>query len=124
MKNLIICAFFFVFSSAINAEEFKVYVESFDEDLDASELESKEISVKKEAQPVVSQTSELPSPREMRAIFKEVGFGPEIMSMDQMDKDLFYLKVQQRDMSYLKKKYPDVSVEKIKKLKKLIGETE
>jgi hypothetical protein len=123
MKNLIICALFFVFSTSINAEEFRVFVESFDEDLDASELESKEISVKKQAQPVVSQTSDLPSPREMRAIFKEVGFGPEIMSLDQMDKDLFYLKVQQRDMSYLKKKYPDVSVEKIKKLKKLISDT-
>lgn len=63
--------------------------------MDASELESKEISVQKQAQPVVSQTSELPSPREMRAIFKQVGFGPEIMELDQMDKDLFFLKVQQ-----------------------------
>lgn len=123
MKNLIIFALIFSISSAINAEEFKVHVQSFDEDLDASELESKDISVQKEAQPVVSQTNDLPTPREMNGIFKEVGFGPEILKLDQMDKDLFFLKVQQRDMSYLKKKYPDVSVEKMKRLKKLIGET-
>jgi hypothetical protein len=123
MRNVIILALFFVFSAAINAEEFKVHIQSFDEDLDLSELKSKDISVQNEAQPVVSQPNHLSPPAQMHAILKSIGFGPEIMNLDQMDKDLFYLKIQQRPMSDLKKIYPDISVEKMQRLKKQIGET-
>lgn len=123
MKTLLFITLIFTFSPAINAEEFKVHVQSFDEDLDVSELESKDVSTKSEQPEVKSQTNELPTPREMKAIFKQIGFGPEVMSMDQMDKDLFYLKVQQRPLSYLQKTYPDISIAKIKRLKTLVGET-
>jgi hypothetical protein len=123
MKTLLFITFIFTFSSAINAEEFKVHVQSFDEDLDVSEMESKDVSTISERAEVKSQINELPTPREMKEIFKDIGFGPEVTSMDQMDKDLFYLKVQQRPLSYLQKTYPDVSIAKIKRLKALISET-
>lgn len=124
MKNFILFTLISTYSFAINADEFKVYVQSFDDDIDTSKLESKQISVNKQAQPVLSQTYDLPTPREMNAMFKQVDFGPEVINMDQMDRDLFYFKVAKRDMSYLRSKYPDVDPEKMQQLKKLIGKAQ
>lgn len=108
-------------SNSAFAEEFKVYVQTFDQDIDLSEIQSDDVIANNKLPAPKSQVSELPAPHQMDQMFKQAGFGQEVLGMEQMDKDLFYLKVQKRDMEYLKRKYPDFDVKKMKKLKTIVG---
>jgi hypothetical protein len=120
---------FFIFSLilmstfAVNAtDEFNVYVNTFDQDMDTSSLNEKEI--KKEVGPgkLKDQSRELPSPATMNGIFLEAGLSEEVKSMDRIEKDLFFLKVWKKPLSFVLPRYPTIKESKIIKLKKVIEE--
>ena len=51
--------------------------------------------------------------------FKEAELISEIEKMDELDRDLFYFKVKENSIPELQKEFPSISIEKIKKLKKI-----
>ena len=121
MKFFCISCVFLILSLSASAEDaFKVHVHSFDPDINLGKIKSENIQVTTGAGRYISQTHELPSPYEMDSIFKNAGFGKEVLNMDQMDKDLLYLKAQKRPMEYLLRKYPELPEKKLLKLKNLI----
>lgn len=121
MKFISIIFAFFILSFSVSAEDaFKVHVHSFDPDINLEKIKSKNIEVKSGAGKYISQTQDLPSPYEMDNIFKKAGLGKEVLNMDQMDKDLLYLKAQKRPMEYLLRKFPSLPEKKLETLKKLI----
>ena len=122
MKMHIFLYLVLIFSQNLSAEDFKIHVHSFDDDIDLKKIKSREIETNKGAGRYISQVSELPSIEEMDEQFKTAGFDHQLLKMDQMDKDLFYLKVQKRSIEYLIKKYPTFDIDSIKKLKKMIGD--
>lgn len=113
----------YLISFSAFAEDFKVYVQTFDHDIDLTQLQSANVEAKDKLPQPNSQVADLPAPHQMNQMFKQAGFGEEVLGMEQMDKDLFYLKVLKRPMDYLKKKYPELDAKKIKKLKEIVGST-
>ena len=123
MKFISLIYAVFIFSFSVSAEDtFKVYVHSFDPDINLEKIKSEKIEVKSGPGRYVSQMRDLPSSYEMDSILKKAGFGKEVLNMDQMDKDLLYLKAKKRPMEYLLRKYPDLPEKKLERLKKLIEE--
>lgn len=121
MKFIYIIYLFSVLIFPASAEDsFKVQVHSFDPDINLGKIKSENVEVKSGAGRYVSQSQDLPSPYEMDGLFKQAGFGKDVLNMDQMDKDLLYLKTQKRPMSYLVKKYPELPEKNLKTLKSLI----
>jgi len=117
MQKIWFVIFSLLLGSSVNATEFKAYVQSFDEDIDLSTLDSKEVKTSDKLEPIFSVARSLPSPQVMDEHIKEAGLEQEIQKMDQMDKDLFYLKVKQKSLEYLEKKYSEIPLIKIKQLK-------
>lgn len=62
----------------------------------------------------------LPTPAKLEEIYDKVGIKEYLSDMDQMDKDIFVLKVKKYSLERVSKSYPEVPKEKIKKLKELL----
>jgi hypothetical protein len=116
--------FLFLISSWASAEEnFKVYVNTFDSDLDTSSIESPQVDVTKGAGPYKSRVAELPSPEEMQIIFNRADLELEVKEMNQMDRDILFRKVAERDLASVQKSYPQFRSQKLENLKKSIGDS-
>jgi hypothetical protein len=61
----------------------------------------------------------LPDRDKRENAFKEADVVKEIQKMDEVDRDIFYYKTKEYSLETLKKEYPSISVEKLKKLKNL-----
>jgi hypothetical protein len=58
--------------------------------------------------------------RDLReAAFAKAGLTQEISKMDELDRDLLFYKAKNNTVDELKKEYPSIDIEKIKKLKQL-----
>ncbi len=51
------------------------------------------------------------------AAFLKADLGSEVAMMDEVDRDLFYYKVKNNSVDELKKEFPKIDIEKMKKLK-------
>ena len=101
-------------------EEFKVYVNTFDNDIDTSSLDSSVVKSTQGAGENKSTVAALPHPGEMLKIFKSAGLEKEVASLNQMDRDILYMKVARRDLASVQKSYEQIPAEKLTNLKKLI----
>ena len=59
----------------------------------------------------------LPTPAKLEEIYDKVGIKEYLSDMDQMDKDIFVLKVKKYSLERVAKSYPEVPKEKIKSLR-------
>lgn len=110
----------FILISACFADEFKVHVQNFDEELDASPLQSKDVEVSNQLPPPKSLINQLPSPQVINGLIKQAGLDQELSALDQMDKDMLMLKIQRSDLEYVKRKFPKIDLNKINHLKTLL----
>ncbi len=108
--------------SAFAEDEFNVYVHTFDKDMDTTSLNEKEIKKTEGSGKLKDQTRELPSPATMNGIFQEAGLDKEVAQMDQVERDLFFLKVWKRPLTFVLPRYPHIKESKLIKLKKVIEE--
>jgi hypothetical protein len=63
--------------------------------------------------------SQLPERDLREAAFEKAGLAEEIKKMDEVDRDLLFYKAKNNSVEELKKEYPSIDIEKIKKLKSL-----
>lgn len=63
--------------------------------------------------------SQLPDRDLREAAFTKAGLTEEIKKMDEIDRDLLFYKAKNSSIEELKKEYPSIDIEKIKKLKQL-----
>jgi len=70
-----------------------------------------------EIQKFEGKKSQLVDRDRREAAFVKAGLSDEIKKMDELDRDLFYYKVKENSLSEIQKEFPDISIEKIKKLK-------
>ena len=63
--------------------------------------------------------SQLPDRDLREASFVKAGLTEEIKKMDEIDRDLLFYKAKNSSIEELKKEYPGIDIEKIKKLKQL-----
>lgn len=110
----------FATASAMAEEEFKVYVNTFDPDLDTKSIESPKVEITKGSGKYKSHVAALPDPIEMEKIFVSVGLNTEIESLDQMERDILYRRVTERDLASVKERYPSLPPQKLGKLKAII----
>lgn len=61
----------------------------------------------------------LPDRNKREKDFKEAGLIKEIQKMDEVDRDILYHKIKEYSFEELKKDYPSIPAEKIRKLKNL-----
>jgi hypothetical protein len=117
----VICVLLFLLIQAVSAEEkFEVFVNTFDNDIDTSSIESPIVKATQGPGENPSQVAALPAPDEMLKIFQSANLSEEIKPLNQMDRDILYMKVTQRDLASVKKSYETISEEKLDKLKKII----
>lgn len=123
MKNLslFISLFYSLLSFSQEAGVGKVFVHSMEEGVDLSGLQAKEYVKVEGAGESKSVTSELPSPPMMEKMLLEADLSKETVNMDQMDKDLLFMKLKKRSAGSLSKNYPDLPKSKLEKLKSLMG---
>lgn len=110
----------FLVTHAWAEEEFKVYVNTFDGDIDTSSLDSSVVKTTQGAGENKSTVAALPHPGEMFKIFKSAGLEKEVEPLNQMDRDILYMKVAKRDLASVQKSYEQIPAEKLTSLKKLI----
>lgn len=117
----LLCVLLFLLIQAVSAEEkFEVFVNTFDDDIDTSSIESPTVKATRGPGENTSQVATLPEPDEMLKIFQSANLSEEIKPLNQMDRDLLYMKVTQRDLASVKKSYETIPEEKLDKLKKII----
>lgn len=121
MKLTLIILFVILTHLNTFGEEGKVYVHALEPGLDLTSIKSKEIETVQGIGKSKSYTKTLPSPSEMEELFKKSDLEKETRGMDQLDRDLFYAKVKERELERVVKNYPKIDKEKIKKLKTLIS---
>ena len=113
---------FLAMQNVLAEEEFKVFVNTFDEDIDTSVIKSPVVKTTVGAGEYTSQLEKLPDPVEMEKIFKRAGLSEEVKSFNQMDRDILFMKVAKRDLASVQKSYDQIPGEKLSNLKKIIGE--
>jgi len=106
----------FIALNVLAQDETQFFVNTLDEDIDTSSIESKQVHVQKGVGPVRSRSTPLPDPKEMEKLFQSAGLTADIKKMDQLDQDLFFRKVQNRKLEEVQKSYPSIAPEKIAKL--------
>lgn len=74
----------------------------------------------KTADKVLGEINNLPTPKRLEEIFIQAKLEKEISEMDQLDKDMFVLKVSRYDIQKLQKIYPDIDKSKMESLKELL----
>jgi hypothetical protein len=121
MKYLLL-ALFMAAPSLHADDEFKVYVNTFDSDLDTKSIESPKVNVTQGAGNFRSRAGHLPSSEEMQKIFIAADLKDDIQSLDQMQRDILYRKTAERDLASVKISYPKIPDQKLLKLKKTIEE--
>ncbi len=111
----------FLFSLSAFAEgEFNVYVHTFDRNMDTSTINEKEIKKTVGPGKLKDNTRDLPSPAMMNGMFLEAGLEKEVKKMDQIEKDLLFMKVWKKPLSFVLAHYSHIEEKKIIKLKKII----
>ncbi len=120
--KILFLSLFLISSLALAEEKFKVYVNTFDSDLDTSSIESPQVKVTKGAGLYKSHVAKLPSPQEMQLIFNHADLELEVKEMNQMDRDILFRKVAERDLASVQKSYPQFRPHKLEILKKAIGD--
>ena len=118
--KLILCLLFLATQNVLAEEEFKVFVNTFDEDIDTSVIKSPAVKTTVGAGQSTSQVEKLPNPVEMEKIFKSADMSDEVKPLNQMDRDILFMKVVKRDLASVKKSYPQIAGEKLTNLKKII----
>jgi hypothetical protein len=97
---------------------FKVEVHSLDEDVDLSPLDSpyynKHEGIEEE-EPEIAES--LPPVRVRDLVFQNIELSGEITEMDDLDKDMLWRWAKRLSVEDLQKKYPKISVKKLKALK-------
>lgn len=63
--------------------------------------------------------SQLPERDLREAAFEKAGLSNEVSKMDEIDRDLLFYKAKNNTVDELKKEYPSIDIEKLKKLKQL-----
>lgn len=99
--------------SAVKAQN-KAELFLVDQDIDASALDDQFNISKDQASIKVFPRKEI-----VDALLNEEEFARD---WDELQKDIFYMNLKIRDMSYLKNKYPDIPKNKLIELKNKIGE--
>ena len=115
--------FVFVFSTSFAQIETndKIFVQSFDSDIDFSSLNKTAYNKKTAAElNEKSLVNELPSSTKLAKIIRESELEIETKNFDQMDLDILCLKAIQQDFTSLKEKYPTIASHKLEKLIKLL----
>jgi hypothetical protein len=115
----VLTLFVFVFSTSFAQIETndKIFVQSFDSDIDLSSLNNTAYDKKTAAElSEKSLVNELPSSTKLAKIIRESELEIETKNFDQMDLDILCLKAIQQDFASLKKKYPTIASHKLKKL--------
>lgn len=120
MMKLTMLLILFSMSSAMAEEEFKAFVNTFDDDMDTTSIESPMVKITQGAGDLKSETAELPTPEDMFKHFQNAGLEKDIRPMNQMDRDILYMKVAQREIASVKESYQKISPEKLSKLKSII----
>lgn len=120
MMKLTLLLILFSVASAFAEEEFKAFVNTFDDDMDTSSIESPMVKITQGAGDLKSEIAELPTPEDMLKNFQSAGLEQDIKPMNQMDRDILYMKVAQRDIASVKESYQKISQEKLANLKKII----
>jgi len=104
--------------------KFNVYVHSLDDDMDLSSLKRPEyVKVNGVGEAGKNSNLQLPSPSVMNDLFKQANLNVQIDQMDQMDRDIFFRKLKERDLASIESSYPQFDKSSLKKLKKLVEET-
>jgi hypothetical protein len=104
--------------------KFNVYVHSLEEDIDLSPLKRPEyIKVNGVGHPGKNSNFKLPSPSVMNELFKQAHLNIQTDEMDQLDRDIFYQKLKERDLASVESSYPQFDKSNLKKLKQLIEES-
>jgi hypothetical protein len=98
-----------------------VFVQSLDDDLNLSVMENENIKIQSAAPE--PGADELPSPDELKNLFKMAGLEKETSVMDLMKQDIFYRQVKEMDLKSVYKRYPEISQKKIAGLKIIIGKS-
>ncbi len=121
---LLLCiSYLFAFSSfAGEDEKDKIYVETFGDDIDPSELKEDKRYIVNQNKPDKSFTGELPSPTIQKGMLAKAGFEKDLMNMDQMDLDILCSKLMRRPFEIVIKQYPHLDKNKLLVLKNLLLE--
>jgi hypothetical protein len=72
------------------------------------------------ADKVLGEINNLPTPKRLEEIFIQAKLEKEVSKMDQLDKDMFVLKVSRYDIQRLQNIYPDIDKSKMENLKELL----
>ncbi len=119
----VLTLFVLVFSTSFAQIETndKIFVQSFDSDVDLSAL-NKTVYDKKSAAELreMSLVNKLPTPTQLAKIIRDSELEIETKNFDQMDLDVLCLKAIQQDFTSLKIKYPTIASHKLEKLIKLL----
>lgn len=102
-------------------EEQKVHVHALDESVDLTPLNRPEYKKYQGVGEFKSASDTLPSPKKLDELFKQAGMSEDVKEMDQLDKDLLYKKIVRRSVEDVANSYPQISKEKLYKLKALVG---
>ena len=114
---------FICFISVLNAfsqSPRKVYVHSFDSELDLAPLDNPVYVKKYGGGKIVNRTSSLPHPSVMEKMIKSANLQAETADMDQLAKDIFTTKVATRSINSVSSDYPKIDKKKMIKFKSLL----
>jgi hypothetical protein len=104
--------------------KFNVYVHSLDDDIDLSPLKRPEyIKVNGVGDNRKNANIQIPSVSVMNELFKQANLKVQTDQMDQLDRDIFYRKLKERDLASIESSYPQFDRSELKRLKQLIEES-
>lgn len=124
MKKLL--PFFLIMSFAIPSlaadEANKVYVQTFDKEMDTSSLKDPRYEIRKGVEKEHNLMDELPSPEDLKVMIKKADLEAHVSAMDALDLDLLCQNLLKRPIELVQKKYPHIDRVKLLTLKRLLQE--
>ena len=107
-------------------QESDIHIHSLDPNLNPKEFGGKykkhSYEDFKKEQSKNTAKSKLPPPKYLTELFEKSKLTDETKTMDQMDKDMLFMKAKKYKIDALKKNYPNISEDKLVSLKKNIDE--
>ena len=119
MKKLAYLLLFAISLSLLGQE--KIIIQSLNPDANLDSLQSDKYDKRYGLPQQKNNSYSLPSPELLDQILNEVELGPETSSMDQLDKDMLARKAKKYSIYRLRKSYPDLDENKLKKLKERLN---
>lgn len=116
---LLILSFALSWAQAQSDVSSKVIVNNVDADVQIEGLDKEHFKVVNGLGPE-TKINRTPNPAQIESYFKEAGLDKEVANLDQFDKDFLYRKATKYSIERLVKSYPEISEEKLKKLKALV----